>query len=295
MKDIPLLLLDKMERRGRSMCFLVKVVERTPTGEGPVWGFASVDKRLVFNDGTHTVSYDPAQELRPQNIQNTHDMELDNTELSGWFNEVIEQRVISGNFNSAQVTVYRVAYFDLAAGAEIIAYGEIGKVDYSASSKNKRKMEFISLTKMLKLKQNDQYSLTCRNDFGDDHCGMPFVWHAATVVQVEDNLMRFKISGVSQPDDYFQLGMVVFDDGANATYDMEVESWTADGWVTLSFVTPYEITVGTNLRIRQDCLKTATACKAYGNIVNMDAEHLTPVQDQSLMVPGAYVKSQNAL
>jgi uncharacterized phage protein (TIGR02218 family) len=292
MKQIPFQLLNTLQKPGRSTCFLVKVVERNT---GIAWGFASLDARVPFNDGIHDLVYDPSQELRPQNIQNTADMEVDNTELAGWFTDAIEQRILAGNFNSAEVTIYRVAYLNLSYGAEVIAYGQIGKVEYSASSNGKRKLEYRSLTQLLKQKLNDVYSLTCRNAFGDDKCGMPFVWHSGTIDDVEDNLLRFKINGVAAADGFFDLGMVIFDDGANATFDMEVESWTADGWVTLSFVTPYEITNGTAVRIRQDCDKRAATCKAYGNIVNMNAEHLTPVQDQALMVPGAYVKSQNAL
>lgn len=292
MKQIPIQLLTALQKPGRSTCFLVKVVERST---GVAWGFASGNARITFDDGLHNLVYDPSQELRPQNIQNTSDMEVDNTELAGWFSDAIEQRVLAGNFNSAEVTVYRVAYLNLHYGAEVVAYGQIGTVEYAASAGGLRKLEYRSLTQLLKQTVNDVYSLTCRNEFGDEKCGMPFVWHTGTVAAVEDSLMRFQLAGVVAPTGKFDLGMVLFNDGANATFTMEVESWTADGWLTLSFVTPFAVTTGVSVSIREDCDKLAATCKAYGNIVNMNAEHLTPVQDQALMVPGAYIKSQNAL
>jgi uncharacterized phage protein (TIGR02218 family) len=289
---IPILLLNSFKKSGRDTCFLVKIVERD-TGEAH--GFGTADANVRFNDGEHDLLYVPDQELRPQNILNTSDFEVDNTELVGWFNEAIEQRVLAGRFNSAEITMYRVNYLNTALGAEVVAYGYVGRVDYSASSNGKRKIEYRSLTELLHSKQNDVWSLTCIVPFGGDDCGMPFEWNAGTIADVEDNFLRFQIAGVVAADGFFDLGVVIFDTGDNATYDMEVESWTADGWVTLSFVTPYPIANGINVRIRRDCNKTEQACKDYGNIVNMRAEHLTPLQDQALMVPGAYIKSQNAL
>lgn len=292
MKNIPVLLLEAFKKPGRSTCFLVKIVERTT---GVATGFSSLDCVVPFNDGIHDLVYDPDQELRPQNIESTNDMEVDNTELVGWFDEAIEKKVVSGMYDSAEITIYRVSYLRLELGAEVVAFGLVGEVDYSEGRGGKRSIEYRSLTQLLKQKKNDQFSLTCRLPFGSDECGMPFEWFAATVDEVADNFLRFKVTGVTQADDYFNFGMVMFDDGPNATFDMEVESWTADGWVTLSYVTPYGITDGTAIRIRRDCGKRDVDCKAYGNIINMQAENLTPVENQALMVPGAYIKSQNAL
>lgn len=291
MKTIPVQLLSSFKKAGRSTCFLVKIVETT----GEATGFSGLDANVHFNDGEHDLVYAPDEELRPQNIQNSLDMEVDTTELVGWFKEAVEQKILAGKFKSAEITIYRVSYLNLSYGAEVVAFGYVGRIQYSASSNGKRNIEYRSLTQLLKSKRNDIWSLTCIVPFGGDDCGMPFVWHAGTVAAVEDNFLRFQISGVAQPTDFFNLGVVIFDAGENEAYDVEVESWTSDGWVTLSFVTPYPIVNGVAVRIRQDCDKTATACKAYNNIINMRAEHLTPVQDQALMVPGAYVKSQNAL
>jgi hypothetical protein len=113
---------------------------------------------------------------------------------------------------------------------------------------------------------------------------------------VGDNpYVQFTVAGVAQPDDYFQLGIIEFLTGQNAGATIEVETWLASGVVQTSFLLPFPASVGDTLRIRKDCGKTEADCIAYGNIVNMRAEHLTPVQDQSLMVPGAYIKSEGGL
>lgn len=291
MKQIPIQLDGALQKHGRSTAFLVKVLD----DEGDLHGFTNLDKRIEFDDGEGSTVYSPRMELYPQNIQNTSDMDVDNTELHGWFDEVMEAKVLAGKLANAQITIYRVQYLKLHYGAEVVAYGMAGKIDYTPEKSGKRKLEWRSFTDLLKSKRNDLYSTTCRNQFGDDKCGMPFIWHSATISSVEDNRTRFYVSGLSEPDHHFSLGVVEFLGGPNAGATIEVEDWRADGRVVLTFPTPFAVTDALNVRFRQDCPKTALACIDYGNIVNMNAEHLTPTQDQSLMVPGAYIKSANAL
>lgn len=291
MKQIPAILLNTFKQSGKATCFLVKVVD----DDNEVHGFCTLDRIVRFDDGFGLVVYDPDQELRPMNIQASADMQVDNTELEGWFSEYVEQKVLAGMFNSAEITIYRVSYLLTEYGAEVIGYGHIGEIEYATNKQGKRKLEYRSLTAQLKSTVNPVFSTTCRNDFGDDRCKKPFVWEAGTIGPVEDQFLRFQLLGVAQPDGWFDLGVIEYLDGPNAGKTLEVESWTADGWLTLSHVPPYAMNTDDTLRIRQDCPKTEQACLDYNNIFNMAAEHLTPVADQSLMVPGAYIKSQNAL
>lgn len=292
-KNIPTLLLDQYGKPGTSTCFLVKIV----TKENGVFGFTTADFIINFNDGFGSIPYVPDEELRPQNIQSSADMTVDNTKLIGWFSDEIEQKVLSGAFDSGEISIYRVSYLRLAYGYEVVAFGRVGDIEFSTDAKEKRKIEFRSLTQQLIVNGNQFYSLTCRADFGDDKCGMPFEWHNGTIdlIPGENPFLTFKITGVSQPADYFELGVVNYLSGDNEGADLEVESWAADGTVKLSYPSPYPAGDGDSIRIRRDCGKTETDCINYDNIVNMRAEHLTPTEDQSLMVPGAYIKSQNSL
>jgi len=291
-KSIPFQLLDRLQRPGKSTCFLVKVVCRD---DGSVYGFATLDTDVTFNDGIHNVVYSARDEMRPQNMQQEANYEVDNTNLVGWFNSDLEKLVVAGKFNLAEITIYRVSYTMLSAGAEVIAYGNVGTIDFSADTKGKRTVEFRSLMALLQQTVQDKYSLLCRASFGDDRCGMPFIWANGTVASVgDDPYTKFTISGVTASDDYYILGIVEFLTGDNAGATMEVETWAASGQTQLSFLCPYPVKAGDTLRIRQDCDKTATACIGYGNIVNMRAEHLTPVQDKALMIPGAYIPSSGA-
>jgi uncharacterized phage protein (TIGR02218 family) len=291
MKNLSPTYLRAISKVGRSTCFCVKIVSTDNT----VLGFTTLDASLTFNDGFHTVKYDAYQELRPQNIQQEANFESDNTELTGWFTQEIEQLVLAGILDVAEVTIYRVLYLEVSAGLEVVGYGTVGSVDLSADGDGKRKVEFLGLTQKLQRHIIDLYSLTCRASFGDERCTMPLTWTPGTISAVGDNpLTSFTISGVVQPDDYYILGVIMFTSGKNSPKSIEVETWKATGEVTLSFPLPYPAVVGDSLKIRRDCDKTETMCKAYGNIINMRAEHLMPVEDQALMVPGAYIKSVGA-
>lgn len=288
MKKIPTPLQVNLEKQGTSTCFLVKIVCK----DGDALGFCSLDADLTFNDGEHNLTYDSAQELFPQNLQQELDYSVDNTDLLGWFNSTMETQVLAGKFDFAEVTIYRCAYLVLSSGVEVLAYGTVGEIDFMPTSDGKRKVEYRGLTQQLKTNVSQPWSLTCRAEFGDDRCGMPFVWYNGTVSAVgDDPYTKFTTSGVAQPDDYFVLGVIEFLTGDNAGKELEVESWLASGIVQLSFLAPYPVAIGDTFRIRQDCDKTETSCKNYGNIINMRAESKTPVQDQAIMVPGAYIKS----
>lgn len=293
MKTIPSLLLDSYGRPSNSTCHLVRIATKK-TGE--TFGFTTTDADLRIDDGNGLLTYDAYQELRPQNLQEDNTLEVDNTDLVGWFDPSLENKILAGLFNGADITIYRTNYLRPEYGIEVVSHGTVGEIDFSKDAQSKRKIEFRSLKQQLAQTPNALYSLTCRHDFGDDNCGVPFTWQAGTISALGVNpFMQFSVSGIAQPDDWFDLGVVEFVDGPNAGATVEVESWKASGLVVLSFLPPFAATNGVHVRLRRDCGKTATDCKNYSNIENMGAEHLTPVQDQSLMVPGAYIKKQGSL
>lgn len=294
MKTIPIVLQERLARPTGSWAFLAKIVSAK---DGSVYGFTTLDTDITFNDGVHTVVYDSANELYPQNIEHANDYDADNTEFLGWFNKQLEALILSGMFDRAELTLYRVSYLHLEAGAEVLTYGTVGEVAFSTKAKDRRKVEYVGLRQQLRQVVNEMYSLTCRAQFGDDRCKMPLVWQAATVQESTDSpYLAFKLSlvGEGHADGYYDFGVIEFLTGRNTGATLEVERWLADGSVQLSFLAPYPVQAGDQLRIRRDCGKTESDCMAYGNIINMRAEHLTPTEDKGVMVPGAYIKSVNA-
>lgn len=293
MKQIPALLLNGLKKTGRSTCFLIKLVSKQ---DGRVFPFTTLDAAIKFNDGVHDLWYLPTNVLKPQNMQWSADMDVDNTELHGWFDDVVAQAAGAGLLGSAEVTIYRIIYTHPEYGAELVNFGIAGRMAYSATSQSTRKIEFKGLDYLLKSKKNPLYSITCRNDFGDERCGKSFTWDPGTITEVSNQYLLVKVGDIAAGPNYYNFGVVRFTSGDNVNVELEVEEWLTGGWARLSFVTPYPMQVGDGVMLRQDCDKFAQTCIAvHSNIINFNGEHLTPVQDQSLMVPGAYIKSTNAL
>src|SRR5690606_24642485 len=106
----------------------------------------------------------------------------------------------------AEAAIYRVDYTALSAGAEVVMYGVVGAVAFETNPQSPRKIEIVGLDGLLKTKRNAQYSITCRNTFGDSRCGMPLTWDPATVAEVSDGLLLFRVTGATQPAEYFDFG-----------------------------------------------------------------------------------------
>lgn len=292
-KLIPLEMLGCLKKSGRDTCFLIKVKSKT---SGQVFPFTTGDFALKFNDGEDDVWYMPTNVLNPQNMQWSITMDPDNTELHGWFDDVVTQAVNAGLFGGAEITIYRINTMRPEAGAELINFGVAGRIEFTSTKSSSHKIEFKGLEHLLKTKRNPLYSITCRNDFGDERCGRPLVWDPGVISEVHNQFLWFNVDDVSGGANYYDFGVVRFTSGDNAGAELEVETWAADGLLRLSFVTPYPVQVGDTVMLRQDCNKFAETCRTvHSNMINFNGEHLTPVQDQSLMVPGAYIKTNNAL
>lgn len=292
MKSIPASLAARLQSRMRTMCYLIRVASKTSSA---VFGLTTLDAAITFDDGNGALTYSPLNSLDPQNVQSTSSMDVDTTEAHGWFQDAVRAAVDAGVITSAEAAIYRVDYTALSAGAEVVMYGVVGAVAFETNPQSPRKIEIVGLDGLLKTKRNAQYSITCRNTFGDSRCGMPLTWDPATVAEVSDGLLLFRVTGATQPAEYFDFGVVRFDTGDNAGAQLEIERWDGQ-WVRLSFATPYPVSVGDTVSLRRDCNKFASTCyNTYNNMINFNGEHLTPVQDQSLMVPGAYIKSSRAL
>lgn len=292
MKTIPIALQERLDRPTGGWAFLAKIVSKKT---GAVYGFTTLDEDITFNDKFHNVVYSCENELRPQNIEHAADFDPDNTQLVGWFNKGLEKLVLAGRFDRAEITIYRVAYLRLDLGAEIVAYGTVGDIAFSANAKSRRKIEYIGLRGQLQQVVNEMYSLTCRAQFGDNRCKMPYVWEEGTIQGVTTSpYLEFQIVGPTRPAGYFDFGVIEVLSGDNTGATLEVELWEANGYVHLSFLAPYPFKNNDRLRIRRDCGKTETDCLGYNNIINMRAEHLTPVENAGVMVPGAYIKAVNA-
>lgn len=291
MKQIPIALRNHLAQPATSWCLIMRVA-CVGRWAGTVLGFADLDESILYDDGAGPVLYRCDNGFAPERLQHTADMSVDNTDLVGWVQDtgITEQQILAGIFDFAECAIYRVNYLDLSQRHEVVAFGSLGRTQFTA---NQWRVEFRSLMQMARQPQSAVYSLTCRATYGDERCGLSLAWVPGTVASVGDDDSRMFTWPAGKPDDHYNPGVVEWLTGDNAGAQMEVDDQAGDDF-RLALPMPFPIQPGDTFRIRIDCDKHAATCKARGNFLNFRAEPLTPVSDSGLSVPGAYIKSVDA-
>ena len=293
MKTIPIQLQTHLQGYATTWCYLMRIA-CVGKFKGIVRGCTSLDDPITYDDGDGAVLYRSDNGFMPAKFQQDAGFGVDNTEVTGWVTdeEITEADILAGIFDSAEVTIYRVNYMDLSQGHEVVAFGTLGETQFN---ENSWKCEFRSITQQAKQPYGKVYSLTCRNQYGDKKCKMPFEWFNATIDNLgEDPMLVIVASELTQADGFFAPGVIEVLSGPNAGADMDVDEFFEGGIIRLALQMPVPFQVGDNIRIRVDCDKLFETCKAKGNVLEFRGEHLTPVADTGLAVPGAYVERQDA-
>lgn len=293
MKRIPIALQSHLREPATTWCFLLRVA-CVGRWDGVVLGFTTLDVDLSYDDGAGVIAYRSENGFKPERIQSAADFGVDNTDLMGWVaaTGVTAEEVAAGLLDYAEVTVYRVNYMDLSQGHEVVMFGTCGQTKFRG---NAWTTEFRSLMQRARQTISTVYSLTCRAGYGDEKCRMKFVWTKGIVSAGGSDPNRvFVASGLTESTGHYDLGVIQWISGRNTGLESEVFSFEAGGSIRLGLPAGFDIGVGDSFRIRQDCDKTFATCKQKGNVLNFRGEHLTPVSDTSLSVPGAYVRSVDA-
>ena len=293
MKQIPIRLQEHYNGYATTWCYIMRIA-CVGRFSGVIRGCTSLDEDVIYDDGQGVLTYSSSNAAAPAKFQQSSDFSVDNTEITGWVtdDEITMADIMAGIFDFAEVTIYRVNYMDLSQGHEVVAFGTLGQTQFT---EDRWRCEFRSLTQQSKQPYGKVYSLTCRNQYGDAKCKMPFEWFTATIDALgDDPTLVFQATELTQAAGYFAPGVVEILSGANAGADMDVDEFFSGGIVRLALQMPMPFQIGDQFRIRGDCNKEFATCKAKGNVLEFRGEHLTPVADTGLSVPGAYVSRQGS-
>lgn len=99
-------------------------------------------------------------------------------------------------------------------------------------------------------------------------------------------------------DDWFTLGRIAFESGANVGFEREIKSWAADGTIIVFEPFPFDITAGNVVTVTPGCDKLRATCVAKwvipgsqdfanGNVFNFRGEPDLPGRDAVLTYPDA--------
>ncbi|AMW36138.1 hypothetical protein [Xanthomonas phage XAJ2] len=288
MKNIPVQLLNHMAGDVTTVCTLIKI-KCVGAFAGRVYGFTSLDADIVYNDGLDNINYMSNNGFAPEALESSADLSVGNTDMIGYATDtgLTIEEIRQGLLDFAEVTIYRVNYMVLGMGHEVIAYGSCGQAKISGE---KWTIEFRSLAQQLKQTINNIWSLTCRAQYGDSRCKKAFEWRTVTVGSVQQSANN-RIFNLTEDiaGNIYTLGVVKFLTGPNAGLEMEVDLHQGSA-IYLALPLSRPISTNEQLQIRTDCDKTFATCRdKKQNVLNFRGEHLTPVSETGLGIPGAYV------
>lgn len=320
-RSISSALQSHMDSGMTTLTCLIKVEPRDP--KFLPFGICRLDQDVTYDDGDGPLLYGAMIGMVPADLQSTSAMDVGNSQFQHLVPQfgidVSEELIRAGVYDYAWYTVYIVNYEDLSMGHWIppAGFGQLGQVSIDNRGLS-FKTELTDLTKLLKQTIVEKDSITCRAIFGSQPIGtgggvveqrfpcgkdLTSLWTNGTVTSVGLETNRtFTASALGLPANTAVPGMVQWLTGDNANRQIEVESQSGAGVVTLGFETQFPIHIGDTFRIRPDCTKWidgTNGCKFHFGEPEWKnhyrGEPFIPISDaDAINTPGATVGTGSA-
>lgn len=254
---------------------LVKVTYKN----GTTHGFTDHDEQLTV-DGQ---DYIPAPGLQALRYVATSDVEVSAQEVgSGWV-EIPQEDISSGLVDGAEIEASWCGWEHPENGRMVVFLGKVDTITYEDGG---FKAEIMSFMKQLEKQLGSTYTSTCRHKlFGTDGpgkigaCGLSsgaFTFTGA-VDTIVSSKWKFTVTGLSNPDGYFDNALLTFTSGLNNGLSVQVKTY-GSSTISLFLRSMMNIAPGDTFSIQAGCDKTAETCKTkFNNIVNFGGfPHINP-------------------
>jgi uncharacterized phage protein (TIGR02218 family) len=178
-----------------------------------------------------------------------------------------------GLFDSAAVQIYIVDRMNLTT-PKLLFTGAIGDISYNIE--NQVSLEVKGPAAFAKILMTQKRSPMCRTDLFSVLCGVnPASYAVHTTITAIIDQFNFTVTGVSQPDGWFNQGVFVLDSGTA----LQAANWVQASQTVTTYLPSFRLlTVGGSLTMYPGCDKTltATGCLRFNNALNYQAEpHFT--------------------
>ncbi len=250
--------------------------------DGVELGFTDHDVSIILNN----MVYDSIAGFTASIIENKSNLSVDNLELEGQLfpSKITEDELLAGLYDYAEVEVFIVNYKDLSQGKLVMKRGVLGEATLQGQM---FRAEIRGLTQYLSQTIGAIFSPSCRAILGDKRCKIALE-HFTTIGEVTEAIDRstFKSEVLTQGNNWFTGGEVIWISGNNTGYRMEVKEFFA-GQVTLALPMTHSIQLGDNFKILAGCDKTRETCqKKFNNVINFRGEPDVPGTDKLLTTAG---------
>lgn len=177
----------------------------------------------------------------------------------------------------AQVTLEYVRWDAPDDGLMVLFAGVFGDVKNNDEGNIEFEVEgLFTKNRSIRVKT---YSQQCRHDLGDVGCGFDIDGDRRTfTVSAVVSQSKFETTELTQPDDFWNLGVVRFTSGLNNGISVEVADFDqTDNEVTLALPAPLTLEVGDTGEIWPGCDKTIQTCRnRFDSVVNFGGEPFAP-------------------
>jgi uncharacterized phage protein (TIGR02218 family) len=247
-------------------------------GDGVVMGFTDHVRPLVISG----VTYEADTGHSPTAIATSALLDVDNLEVQACLSSdsLLDEDLIAGLWDFAQIEIFRVNYADLTMGAEQLRKGWIGEVRTGRSAFY---AELRGMTQPLQQSVGRMYGAACDADLGDARCGVTLATYtvSGSVTAATSNRI-FTDSARGEAAGYFTYGKMTWTSGLNDGLGMEVKAFAA-GIVELQETMPYTIAVGDAYTMYAGCDKIKATCIAkFGNVINFRGFDMVPGADRMM-------------
>lgn len=277
MKVIPILIKNAQA----SSLMKIATLWRLKLNDGSILGFTSFNKDIVLEDDIGVV-YKARTGFTPSAIQSSEQFNVDNLEVEGFLDDesITEQGLNSGKFDFAEVIIMKIDYSNKPYRMdklEELRFGVLGEAKHGLLA---YQIEIRGLTQFYQYSVGDLCQPGCRAVLGDSKCKVNLATYTFTssVSSVSDNVNI--TSPLTNEDDYFTNGIIVFTSGLNNGLKMEVKQYkNTDGLIRLSLPLNYQIAVGDTFMIIKGCKNTKESCRTFNNVINYRGEPDMPGMD----------------
>lgn len=272
-KIIPIQLENHYKQQNTTIAKICKLTLRN----GKKLGFTSFDKDIIFEDEPDLV-YKAFNGMTPSAIVSSTDYSPDNLEVEGFINseEITETKIKLGEFDYADVVFGAINWNDKPYNWTKVDILRVGKTAEIRIENGKFIAEIFGLMNELNKNVGPLYQSTCRAMLGDNKCkvNLDNYKYPGSVLGVIENI-KFDTT-LTNPDNHFNNGVVVFLTGENAGMSYEVKSFL-DAIVELQIPANFTISSGDTFEIYRGCDRTIKTCQdVFGNAINFRGEPYIP-------------------
>lgn len=278
MRNLPALLEAELQGAAYGICRLVEITRKN----GTVLRIAESQTDLTVDGETFTrargfrVSSLP---FRLNAASNSAEFEI--SVVDGGTPDPDDLR--NGLFDSAEVVISAASHLIPANGKIDLFRGNFGDITLTdAGLVHVRVMGLLSRADRLLV---EHYSPMCRTFFGDARCKVDLgpLTQSATVTAISGFDIIISGAAAAQPDDYWNLGLVIPTSGPGVGDAFETRDWIAGSALIKTYLPAVgKLYVGNSVNLTPGCDFTRAMCNdRWNNIINYRGEPWVPGEDAS--------------